>query len=158
MAVLSGSATIRFGVADTSSNLMESTYGSAKEPGGLEIKAQAGDFFVIPAGVAHKTYDTTPSEPFALLTPGDGHIIQAADINEALSELELTGYTMMGAYPINCGTWDFQLAAGSPGDFETSWNTTKPDKDPVLGDAKKGVNGQWKPVMIKKTSATFPKL
>ena len=105
MAVLSGTATIRFGVADTSEDLDESTDGSAWEDGGVALNAEAGDVFVIPAGVAHKTYNTKPNAKFKLLTPGTGHGIEAQDVKEALVEIELTGYTMLGAY---CGgDWDF---------------------------------------------------
>ena len=50
MAVLSGTATIRFGAADTSADLQENTYGDAFEKSGVEVTAEAGDVFVIPAG------------------------------------------------------------------------------------------------------------
>ena len=83
MTVLTGEATIRFGVADTSSDLEESTHGSGQENGGVELYAKAGDVFILPAGTAHKTFDTTPGK-FALLTPGDGHHIEADDAREAL--------------------------------------------------------------------------
>ena len=73
MAVLSGTATIRFGVADTSEDLDANTYGQAWEDGGIELTAKAGDVFVIPAGIAHKTYNTKPEAKFQLLTPGTGH-------------------------------------------------------------------------------------
>lgn len=43
------------------------------EAGGIEIEALAGNVFVIPTGVAHKTYDARPSQTFALLTLRDGH-------------------------------------------------------------------------------------
>ncbi|KAJ4210972.1 hypothetical protein NW759_013003 [Fusarium solani] len=46
MAVLSGHATIRFGVADTSEDMHDNTYGSAREEGGIELKAEAGDIFL----------------------------------------------------------------------------------------------------------------
>jgi uncharacterized protein YjlB len=107
MVVLSRTATIRFGAADTSEDLKESTWGGAKEASGVEIIAYAGDVFVIPAGVAHKTYNTSPSAAFNLLTPGHGRDIQADDVTQALKEVELSGFTMMGAYPKSCGDWDF---------------------------------------------------
>ncbi|KAK7739621.1 hypothetical protein SLS62_011239 [Diatrype stigma] len=116
MAVLSGTATIRFGVADTSDDLAENTYGGAREDGGIEVEAEAGDVFVIPAGVAHKTYNTRPENEFKLLTPGKGHGIEAADARQALADVELSGYTMMGAY--SGGDWDF---VESGGNFEQVW-------------------------------------
>ncbi|KAK7429424.1 hypothetical protein QQZ08_004016 [Neonectria magnoliae] len=119
MVVLSGTATIRFGVADTSEDLEENTHGSAWEKGGVELEGEAGDCFIIPAGVAHKTYNTKPDAEFKLLTPGSGHGIEADDPKKALSEIELSGYTMMGAY--NGGDWDF---VKSGGDFEKVWNVS----------------------------------
>lgn len=85
MAVLSGTARIRFGVADTLEDLDQNTYGSAWENGGIEVAAEAGDVLIIPAGVAHKTYDTKPEAEFKLLTPGTGHGIEAEDPKEALA-------------------------------------------------------------------------
>ena len=142
MAVLSGSATIRFGVADTSDNLDESTYGAGREEGGVEIAAKAGDVFVLPAGTAHKTFNTTPAE-FALLTPGDGHGIDAEDPKKALGEIKLDGFTMIGAYPRDSGGWDFQSGGEDKGRFEKVWRVRKPDLDPVLGRAEEGICGQW---------------
>ncbi len=142
MAVLSGSATIRFGVADTSEDLDESTYGSGKEDGGVELEAKAGDVFILPAGTAHKTFNTTPAE-FALLTPGDGHGIEAEDERKALSEIRLDGFTMIGAYPKEGGDWDFQKGGEDEGRFERVWGVRKPDLDPVLGRAEEGICGQW---------------
>ncbi|KAL2401527.1 hypothetical protein ABEF93_006859 [Exophiala dermatitidis] len=84
MAVLSGSATIRFGIADGEADGGPGAGRGANGPTsthdpsfkGVFIHAQAGDVFVLPAGVAHKTYDTEPEAGFALLTPGDGHRIE----------------------------------------------------------------------------------
>lgn len=158
MAVLSGTATIRFGVADTSDDLEESTYGGAKEDGGVEIHAQAGDVFVIPAGVAHKTHKTSPGAPFALLTPGKGRGIQAQDPVEALSKVKLEGFTMIGAYPKNCGTWDFSVGGEDLGHYEKTWNVAKPEKDPVLGDSSDGTCGQWKAAPLSKRQTSHIKL
>jgi uncharacterized protein YjlB len=158
MAVLSGTATIRFGVADTSEDLGESTYGGAKEKGGVELNAMAGDVFVIPAGVAHKTYNTSPGAPFALLTPGEGRGIQASNVGESLAGIKLSGFTMMGAYPKNCGTWDFALRGENVGDFKTSWSVAKPEKDPLLGDAAEGVCGVWKEVSQSKRKVLSAKI
>lgn len=138
MAVLSGTAKIRFGVADTSPDMHANTYGSAWEDGGVMLQAEAGDIFIIPAGVAHKTYDTKPDAEFALLSPGTGHGIEAEDPRKALSGIELDGFTMMGAY---CGGgWDF-VAAG--GDFEKVWSVPKPRLDPVFGESENGLRGRW---------------
>lgn len=139
MAVLSGTATIRFGVGDTSPDLQENTHGSAWEKGGVELEAQAGDVFIIPAGVAHKTYNTKPDAEFALMSPGDGHGIEAADPRKALSEINLTGFTMMGAY--NGGRWDF-VATG--GDYEKPWSVPKPRYDPVFGSSELGLIKNWR--------------
>ncbi|OAL31336.1 hypothetical protein AYO20_08246 [Fonsecaea nubica] len=143
MAVLSGTATIRFGVADTVPDPDENTHGSGKEDGGIELQASAGDVFVIPAGVAHKTFDTQPAAEFKLLTPGDGHNIPAEDVRSALEKLQLDGFTMIGAYPEG-GAWDFAEGGESAGHYEDVWNVAAPEKDPVLAKAEEGLCGQWK--------------
>ena len=138
MAVLSGTATIRFGVADTSEDLDQNTNGSAWEDGGVELEAEAGDVFVIPSGVAHKTYNTKPDAEFQLLTPGTGHGIEAQDVEKTLAGIELTGFTMLGAY---CGgDWDF---VKSGGDYEKVWSVPKPKYDPVLGTSDEGLSKLW---------------
>ena len=138
MAVLSGTARIRFGVADTSPDMDANTDGPAHEAGGVELDAEAGDVFVIPAGVAHKTHHTRPAADLALLSPGRGHGIEAEDPKAALGEVQLDGFTMMGAY---CGgDWDF-LAAG--GEFETVWAVPKPRLDPVWGSSPVGLRKTW---------------
>ncbi|KAH7141755.1 hypothetical protein EDB81DRAFT_843285 [Dactylonectria macrodidyma] len=141
MAVLSGTARIRFGVADTSDDLEESTDGSAYENGGVELEAEAGDIFIIPAGVAHKTYDTKPEAEFKLLTPGFGHGIEVEreNMEKVLAGIQLDGFTMMGAY--NGGEWDF---IQSGGDFEKVWSVPKPKYDPVFGDAEQGLVRSWR--------------
>ncbi|KAI1465585.1 uncharacterized protein F4812DRAFT_103394 [Daldinia caldariorum] len=143
MVVLSGKATIRFGVADTDPDLDNNTWGDAKEKGGIEVAANVGDVFIIPAGVAHKTYDTSPSAEFSLLTPGDGHGIPGPDVRKALVNVKLSGYMMMGAYPKNCGHWDFSTGGEDVGSFETSWTVPRPEKDPFLADSRDGIVGQW---------------
>ncbi|RMZ91936.1 hypothetical protein DV736_g809, partial [Chaetothyriales sp. CBS 134916] len=130
MVVLSGSASIRFGVADTDPDLQINTYGAAREHGGIELAAQPGDVFVIPAGVAHKTHDTVPAAPFKLLTPGSGH---APILREALQKIELDGFTMIGAYPRDSGAWDFAEGGEHAGNFEQVWSVPKPKRDPVMG-------------------------
>lgn len=143
MAVLSGSATIRFGVADTSPDLEESTHGSAKEDGGIELQARAGDVFILPAGTAHKTFDTSPRTEFVLLTPGDGHKIDAEDVKAALDNIELSGFTMIGAYPKGGGKWNFAKGGEDSGEYQKVWSVPKPENDPVLGKAEEGIYGQW---------------
>ncbi|KAK5106401.1 hypothetical protein LTS08_000520 [Lithohypha guttulata] len=141
MVVLTGSATIRFGVGDTSADLEESTHGSGREEGGVELQANAGDVFILPAGTAHKTHDTTPAS-FALLTPGSGHGIEADDPREALRKIHLDGFTMMGAYPTE-QNWDFAKGGEHVGEYERVWSVPKPECDPVLGKAEEGLVGQW---------------
>lgn len=139
MAVLSGTARIRFGVADTSEDLFENTHGSAWEAGAVELDAEAGDVFIIPAGVAHKTHNCRPEAEFKLMSPGTGHGIEAEDPKKALTEIELSGYTMMGAY--NGGDWDFIMSGG---DFEKVWSVPKPKYDPVFGKSEKGLCKTWR--------------
>ncbi|XPS76580.1 hypothetical protein M3J07_008628 [Ascochyta lentis] len=158
MTILSGTATIRFGVADLDEELEKNTWGGAFESGGLEIQATAGDAFLIPAGVAHKTYNTSPGTPFSLLTPGEGRGIQAEDVSEALSQVELSGFTMMGAYPKNCSHWDFSLGEEDVGNFEASWAVAKPDKDPFLGADVRGICGRWKEMSFSDRRNPYAKL
>ena len=122
MAVLSGSATIRFGVADTADDMAANTHGDAREPGGIELQANKGDVFILPAGTAHKTFDTLPKAEFALLTPGDAHRIGDSPgvVRQALERTELDGFTMIGAYPMEGGEWDFAKGGESEGQYEVS--------------------------------------
>lgn len=55
MAVLTGPGTIRFGVGDTDADWHKNTYGDGWEESGLEVQANAGDVFIIPAGVAQSS-------------------------------------------------------------------------------------------------------
>jgi uncharacterized protein YjlB len=144
MAVLSGTATIRFGAADTSPNLDESTHGG-KHEGGVEIQARARDVFCIPAGVAHKTFNTSPAQEFALLTPGEGRGIEAGDVQEELGKIKLSGFTMMGAYPRD-GQWDFATGGENAGSYEEVWGIERPERDPVLGRSEEGTCGAWNEV------------
>lgn len=141
MAVLTGTATIRFGAGDTSDDLEASTHGSDYEACGVEIAAKAGDVFVIPAGVSHKSFNTTPAE-FALLTPGNGHGIEAENPRKALSEIQLSGFTMMGAYPTG-GEWDFCDGGEDEDKKQMARAVPKPPKDPVVGQAAEGLCGLW---------------
>ncbi|KAI0144354.1 hypothetical protein GGR57DRAFT_482327 [Xylariaceae sp. FL1272] len=133
MAVLSGNATIRFGVADAD-----------EQNGGLEVEAHAGDVFVIPAGVAHKTFNARPVDEFELLTPGDGHGVAADDVRVALAETKLSGFTMLGAYPKGCMEWDFVECEKDTDKHRVSWNVGKPPCDPVVGKEVEGLCGVWK--------------
>lgn len=143
MAVLSGTATIRFGAADLSDDLDASTYGQDHEDGGVELRAQAGDVFVIPAGVSHKTHDTSPPAEFKLLTPGDGHYIAGDDVRAVLAETKLTGFTMVGAYPKG-SAWDSCSGGEHAREVEKVWAVPKPERDPVVGDAEDGLVGLWR--------------
>lgn len=156
MTVLTGTATIRFGVADTSDSLEENTWGAAKEDGGVEVTAEAGDVFIIPAGVAHKTYGTAPAAAFQLLTPGTGHGIAAsagADRRQAVADVQLDGYTMMGAYPKG-SDWDFLEGDADHSDWDNVWAIQKPDLDPVLGKSEEGIVGTWKGIEYYRQGAT----
>lgn len=143
MAVLSGSATIRFGVADTSVDMEENTDGSAREEGGIEVEAHAGDVFLLPAGTAHKTYRTMPEAEFTLLTPGDGHRIASEDAKATLENIKLSGFTMLGAYPVESGYWDSMKGGEDVGNYKKVWSVEKPKCDPVLGKSEEGLCGQW---------------
>ncbi|KJX97870.1 hypothetical protein TI39_contig455g00004 [Zymoseptoria brevis] len=145
MVVLSDTAIVRFGVADTVADLEKNTHGDGKEPGGIEIEANAGDVFVLPAGLAHKAFDTLPSESFRLLTPGEAKGIAAEDVGKALNEIQLSGR----AYPQG-SKWDFEQAAEDHGQFEKSWNVPRRARDPVLGDAVEGLCGQWNDASVFK--------
>ncbi|KAF3769123.1 hypothetical protein M406DRAFT_251333 [Cryphonectria parasitica EP155] len=152
MAVLSGTATIRLGVADTDTDPEQNTHGLAREEGGVEVLAQAGDVFVLPAGTAHKTFDVKPEGEFALLTPGDGHGVAAEkdkggshDVRAVLDGVRLAGFTMLGAYPVGGEGWDFAVGGEKGrGEYEMVWAVPKPARDPVLGTAEEGLCGQWK--------------
>lgn len=143
MAVLSGTATIRFGVADTSLEMDDNTWGTAREEGGIEVEAEAGDVFLLPAGLAHKTHNTKPEAEFTLLTPGDGHKIAADDPRAALEDVKISGFTMLGAYPIDGGAWNSMRGGEDVGHYEQIWSVKKPENDPVLGRSEDGLCGQW---------------
>ncbi|PSK54125.1 p21-activated protein kinase-interacting protein 1-like [Elsinoe australis] len=132
MAVLSGHATIRFGVSDAD-----------RDAPGIELEANAGDVFVLPAGTAHKTFDTLPRAEFKLLTPGEGHGIQAQDRRGALEGVQLDGFTMLGAYPEG-SKWDFAVGGEDVGQYERVWNVARPERDPVFGGEERGLCTRWK--------------
>ena len=148
MVVLSGSATVRFGVADAESDYQSIPHGSAdgkeegKEEGGIELPARKGDVFNLPAGIENKTFNTLPASTFKLLTPGDGHHTAADGVRDALAGVELDGFTMMGAYPKG-GVWDFAIGGENSGEYEAVWAVPKPDADPVLGKEPRGLCSLW---------------
>jgi uncharacterized protein YjlB len=134
MVVLTGTARIRFGVAD----VPEGDSPTGKEEGGIEVDANPGDVFILPAGTAHKTFNTIPESSLKLLTPGDGH---AVDL-EGLKAVKPDGFTMMGAYPEG-SDWDHAVGGESEGAFEEVWSVPKPSRDPVLGDQAGGLCELW---------------
>ncbi|KAH6643501.1 hypothetical protein C7974DRAFT_381671 [Boeremia exigua] len=142
MAVLTGNATIRFGVADTDPDLEKNTHGSAFEKGGIELEARAGDVFIIPAGVSHKTYNSLPAAEFERLSPGDGHTIDIETARKTYHRIELSGFTMLGAYPEGC-QWDFLEGGEHEGNFEAVWKIPKPSTDPVFGTNERGICSTW---------------
>lgn len=135
MVVLTGTARIRFGVADVDKTASPD---SSSEEGGVEVEANAGDVFILPAGTAHKTHDAMPETSLKLLTPGDGH---AVDL-EGLKGVELEGFTMMGAYPTG-SEWDYAVGGDSEGVYQQVWDVAKPEKDPVLGGDSEGLCALW---------------
>jgi uncharacterized protein YjlB len=143
MVVLTGQATIRFGVADTSDDMQENTHGDAKEEGGIELEAHAGDVFIIPAGVAHKTFDTKPAAPFKRLSPGDGHGVPADFRDQLDGTIELSGFTMMGSYPADGGPWDFAVGGEGAAVYADVWSIPPPKMDPMLGNSKQGLRTLW---------------
>ncbi|KAF4556835.1 Hypothetical protein D9617_1g087170 [Elsinoe fawcettii] len=143
MTVLSGEATIRFGVADTSEDMRANTWGGDHEAEGIEVRARKGDVFLIPAGVAHKSYAPVPDVGFLRLTEGDGHSIGAENPEKFLREMELSGFVMMGAYPVGA-EWDFVEREDDPTEWRRVWSVGRPESDPVLGNSLKGIRGLWR--------------
>ncbi|KAI7780298.1 hypothetical protein LA080_016146 [Diaporthe eres] len=153
MAVLSGEATIRFGVADNEPPGGGGGGGGGGADGndssssrGIEVHARAGDVFVLPAGLAHKTFHPDPSDStFKLLTPGDGHHVPGAgdgSTGPGLAGVELSGFTMIGAYPIGA-KWDFAVGGEHEGRYQEVWSVPRPERDPVLGTDPAGLTGLW---------------
>ncbi|KKY38386.1 putative fad-dependent pyridine nucleotide-disulfide oxidoreductase [Diaporthe ampelina] len=141
MAVLSGEATIRFGVADDEPAAGDGggADGSSSSSTGIEVHARAGDVFVLPAGLAHKTFSPHPSDStFKLLTPGDGHHALGA----GLAGVELSGFTMIGAYPAGA-KWDSAVGGEHEGRYQEVWSVPRPERDPVLGTDPAGLTGHW---------------
>ncbi len=156
MAVISGEgATIRFGVADgTQWDHGKFAIGERAdgEEGGLELQARLGDVFIIPAGVAHKTFAPKPTtSKLAFHQPDDIKEGKAKEISPDLekkrrdfyAKIPIEGeFMMMGAYPYG-GLWDFAIGGEHLGREKDVWNVPKPDKDPVLGLSNEGLLGLW---------------
>ncbi|KAL5116301.1 hypothetical protein ACEQ8H_005759 [Pleosporales sp. CAS-2024a] len=158
MAVISGGcATIRFGVADQADwkhGLLGIGDRGAGESGGIDIQARVGDVFIIPAGVAHKTFAPhPPTQELAFHQPPDveqGKADEHLDAEsvrrhrEFFSSVPLEGeFMMMGAYPRG-GVWDFKIGGEHGGGREGSvWAVGMPGEDPVLGESAEGLLGLW---------------
>jgi uncharacterized protein YjlB len=157
MTVISGSgATIRFGVADAP-NWSQEKYAVGErgdgEPGGVEIQAQIGDVFIIPAGVAHKTFKPNPkTEELAFHQPKDVAEGKAREVSEEkererrafFEKVEVKGeFMMMGAYPYG-GVWDFAVGGEHEGKEDEVRELPVPGRDPVLGGSEEGLVGLWR--------------
>ena len=158
MAVLSGEASITFGAADSEIDAKSQESSAVPDEGsghassqGITLTARAGDVFVIPAGVAHKTHSVTAGSSFALLTPGDGHGITGKEgkasnleMEEILSGVQLTGFTMFGAYPASRAEgWDFAVGGEDVGEYEKVWSIPMPECDPIYGMNEIGLTKLW---------------
>ncbi|KAL6230727.1 hypothetical protein BDW75DRAFT_244560 [Aspergillus navahoensis] len=98
MVVLSGPGKIRWSTADFGDDLQAHTYGSASDDGTLSVDVNAGDLFVIPAGVTHKSFDPiAPNPDPQCLTGGGAHKIEAKDPRTFVGELNLSGFSENGA-------------------------------------------------------------
>ncbi|KAF2032818.1 hypothetical protein EK21DRAFT_86828 [Setomelanomma holmii] len=157
MTVISGQgATIRFGVADD----LEWKQGEHEigargngEDGGLELQARLGDVFIIPSGIAHKTFSPSPpTTELAFHQPEGikaGHAAERLDTGsesehrQFFSKIPIEGeFMMMGAYPYG-GVWDFAIGGEHKGHERDVWDVPKPEKDPVLGLSEEGLRGLW---------------
>ncbi|RDW78694.1 cupin domain-containing protein [Aspergillus mulundensis] len=152
MVVVSGPGVVRWGVADLRdpSNWEEHTYGSAFEQGGLEIEVEVGDVFLVPAGVAHKSFDKRSGQHDAVVLTGEtAHAIElqeGQDERERVlgveAEGELHGFVMMGAYPRGMN-WTWGAGGDHVGRFEECWSVSNPETDPVVGKGKGGLYRYW---------------
>ncbi|KAI4688170.1 uncharacterized protein J4E84_005099 [Alternaria hordeiaustralica] len=160
MTVISGEgAWIRFGVADSpswSQGKYEPGDRGDGEVGGVDIKAELGDVFIIPAGVSHKTFLPRPrNEELAFHQPKDVEEGRAAEVDEEkeaerrrfFESVDVSGgkFMMMGAYPYG-GVWDFAVGGEHDGKEGEVWKVGMPEKDPVLGDSDEGLRGLWEGV------------
>ncbi|KAI0435749.1 hypothetical protein F4803DRAFT_544475 [Xylaria telfairii] len=141
MAVITGPGIIRFGVADLDEDWKKNTYGAAYEDDGILLLAEAGDAFIIPSGVAHKSFDPTPGASHAVLT-GDAHSVDGDDPRAAVKAALVSGFTMMGAYP-NGYKWTWAEGGHHEGTYEKVWSVPKPKCDPFVGEDG-GLLEHWK--------------
>ncbi|RYP02021.1 hypothetical protein DL764_005989 [Monosporascus ibericus] len=137
MVVLSGSAKILFGVADLGGE------DSGQEEGGILLEANVGDVFILPAGLAHKTHDATPPAEVLRLSPGDGHNVSDDEMQITMGNVQLSGFTMLGAYPRHGSDWDISVGGDSKGKYDRVWSVPNPENDPVLGKSEDGICGHW---------------
>lgn len=137
MAVLSGTATIRFGSGDILSEGVEVD----KEDGGIEIQADPGDIFVLPAGLAHKTFNPIEGSSLHFFDPEKPAEIGTTK-RETLARAPISGFTMIGAYPEGC-SWNWANGGDDVGNFSRIWSLPRPPKDPVLGASDRGLRGLW---------------
>lgn len=141
MVVVSGPGKIRWGVADIDEDEEKHTYGDAREEGGLLIDVDVGDLFVIPAGVAHKSYNPSSTNPRINSLAGQGRGIVSDDPRGLLKELQVQGFCMMGAYPQG-ENWSWGDGGDSP-DYEAVWKVENPELDPFVG-GNGGITKYWK--------------
>lgn len=136
---------MRFGVADTSSEVEAHTHGDGHEEGGIEVQAQLGDVFILPAGVAHKTYDPRPEvEEMKFYHLEERDIGDEERSKKYFEAVDIKGeFMMMGAYPVG-DRWDFMVGGEHEGRFDEVWNLRTPERDPVLGKSEEGICGLWK--------------
>jgi uncharacterized protein YjlB len=133
MVVVSGAgASIRFGAADD-------------EPDrGIVLEARLGDVFILPAGLAHKTFAPRPhpsSDGIAFhVAPDPRDEAASRDFFEAVEVKD--EFMMLGAYPRG-GEWDFAVGGEHAGRFEQVWDVQVPERDPVLGYDAQGLCGLW---------------
>lgn len=106
------------------------------------MQANAGDVFILPAGLAHKTHNTKPKTEFKLVTLGIGQDMGAEEPRKAMAELELDKYVMMGSSPAG-GQWSFSVVGEDFGSYEKVWKITLPPRDPVMGNSEAGLYGLW---------------
>lgn len=100
--------------------------------------------FVLPAGLAHKTHHPSPEAELLRLSPGDGHNVSDEEMGAAMEKIQLSGFTMIGAYPKDGNDWDFAVGGDSEGKYDGVWAVPNPEFDPVLGKSEEGICGRWR--------------